>query len=345
MTTDTPSRPGCLAATLISQVVVPPPPGQPVVVIPPPAFTAPGTAVVAPVPVAQAEPAPVQPAAGALPASQQQGPAGAAPSSSSPAGSAGAATGGSSAVSGGTAGTPNSVVAPQGAPTLASNTSGTVTPDGGSASSADSDATKSIPPVLPTAAPQPLLIRITSVGGYEVCSMCGPQHQGHYVLSLEQRVYMCRHSTMTAQYPLSSVHASSSRVLCFPELPQVNKQGSVWTARTSASPDKVFLRPQSRSRIAFTVDYSKSSLASGSYLVGSVTVTNPNPQVVNAPGLTLAIAGQGSGGSSGTTRSSSGSSTAAANTLEAQVDCSSGQGNLRTPMPFKVPSGGSITCT
>lgn len=136
--------------------------------------------------------------------------------------------------------------------------------------------------------------------------------------------------------------------LCYFCALQINRQGFIWSARTSTSPDQLFLRAQGRSRISFAVDYRKVSIASGAYVMGSVMITNPNAQVVNAPGLIVTIAGDSGSssarGSSGTMRGS-GRRAEVANVLEAQVDCSSGQGNLRSAVPFRVPSGGSITCT
>ena len=118
---------------------------------------------------------------------------------------------------------------------------------------------------------------------------------------------------------------------------QINKQGFIWSARTSASPEQLFLRPQARSRISFNVDYRKVSLTSGAYVIGSVAITNPNAQVVSAPGLSIAITGDSGSGGGGQKNGGS--------NIEAQVDCLSGAGNLKSAMPFKVPSGGTITCT
>lgn len=130
-----------------------------------------------------------------------------------------------------------------------------------------------------------------------------------------------------------------------PVVHQVNKAGSVWFARTSASPDQLLLRPQARSRLSFSVDFQKASLSSGAYVMGTVMLTNPNAQVAHAPGLTLTIAGVDSGTGSGTGRVPAHGQEGTANALEAQVDCMSGQANARSAVPFKVPSGGSITCT
>lgn len=73
------------------------------------------------------------------------------------------------------------------------------------------------------------------------------------------------------------------------------------------------------------------------------------PQVVSVPGgLSIKIAGQASGssrGSNGGTRQSGSSSSSSSNAQDFQVDCLSGQANVRTAVPFKVPSGNSITCT
>jgi hypothetical protein len=123
-------------------------------------------------------------------------------------------------------------------------------------------------------------------------------------------------------------------------LSQINRAGSIWSARTSSSPEQLFLRAQSSSRVTFTVNYQKASLSSGAYVMGSISITNPNPQVASAPGLAITIAGQGGG--SGTAR---GGARQNANSMEAQVDCVSGQANQRDAVGFKVPSGGSITCT
>lgn len=122
---------------------------------------------------------------------------------------------------------------------------------------------------------------------------------------------------------------------------QINRGGSIWSARTSSTPEQLFLRSQSGNRLNFTVEYQKTSLSSGAYVMGSISITNPNAQVATAPGLTVSIAGQ-SGGSSGTARSGPKQN---ANAMEAQVDCVSGQANQRTAVAFRVPSGGSITCT
>lgn len=119
---------------------------------------------------------------------------------------------------------------------------------------------------------------------------------------------------------------------------QINRQGSVWSARTSTTPEQLFLRQQSRSRITFTVDYKKTSLPSGAYVMGSITLTNPNAQIVSAPGLSVSITGQQSGSGRNSGRQN-------ANLIGSQVDCLSGQPNSRAAVPFKVPSGGSITCT
>jgi hypothetical protein len=126
--------------------------------------------------------------------------------------------------------------------------------------------------------------------------------------------------------------------LCHAVLLQINRQGSVWSARTSATPEQLFLRQQSRSRITFTVDYKKTSLPSGAYVMGSITLTNPNAQIVSAPGLSVSITGQQSGSGRNSGRQN-------ANLIGSQVDCLSGQPNSRAAVPFKVPSGGSITCT
>jgi hypothetical protein len=74
--------------------------------------------------------------------------------------------------------------------------------------------------------------------------------------------------------------------MCLPKQPtplsshtQVNRQGSVWSARTSTSPEQLFLRQSARSRLTFTVDYRRTSLTSGAYVMGSITLTNPNAQV------------------------------------------------------------------
>jgi hypothetical protein len=123
---------------------------------------------------------------------------------------------------------------------------------------------------------------------------------------------------------------------------QVNRQGFVWSARTSAAPEQLFLRHQARSPITFTVDYQKTSLSSGAYVMGSVKITNTNDQVASVPGLTLTIAGQGSD-SSGSGSARGGQKREAS--TEAQVDCLSGQANVKAAVPFKVPSKGQITCT
>lgn len=132
---------------------------------------------------------------------------------------------------------------------------------------------------------------------------------------------------------------SVSVSFCLAVLPQINRAGSIWSARTSSSPEQLFLRSQSSSRVTFTVNYQKSSLSSGAYVMGSIAITNPNPQVASAPGLAITIAGQGGSGSA------RGGARQSANSIEAQVDCVSGQSNQRDAVGFKVPSGGSITCT
>lgn len=53
----------------------------------------------------------------------------------------------------------------------------------------------------------------------------------------------------------------------------------MWSARTSTSPEQLFLRQSSRGRLTFTVDYRRVSLTSGAYVMGSITLTNPNAQV------------------------------------------------------------------
>jgi hypothetical protein len=124
---------------------------------------------------------------------------------------------------------------------------------------------------------------------------------------------------------------------------QVNRQGFVWSARTSAAPEQLFLRHQARSPVGFTVDYQKTSLSSGAYVMGSVKITNTNDQVASVPGLTLTIAGQGS--NSGISSGSSRNGQKREASTEAQVDCLSGQANVKAVVPFKVPSKGQITCT
>lgn len=141
-------------------------------------------------------------------------------------------------------------------------------------------------------------------------------------------MHTCRHSSHFLYLP------------ALPSLLQINKAGSVWSARTSSTPEQLFLRAQSSSRINFTVNYQKTSLSSGAYVMGSILITNPNPQVASAPGLAVTVAGRGGG--SGTARNGAKQT---ANSMEAQVDCVSGQANQRNAVAFKVPSGGSITCT
>lgn len=166
------------------QVVQPTPAYQPVIVGPPPVTlvlptpVAPGATpaiqpAIQPVPAPGTPPQTVAPVA--MPGSSTTAPSFATPFPGYPGGGAvlpgagstpgsmSGSTGG--AASSGQAGGGSSVWSPdaaQGPPALASNSS-----DGGSSASTPVPA-KYVPPVVPTAAPQPLLVSIDSVGGYQV---------------------------------------------------------------------------------------------------------------------------------------------------------------------------------
>lgn len=94
--------------------------------------------------------------------------------STSPAGPSTAAPG----AAGGSSSSDSSAV--QGPPSLASNSSGAVTSD----SPSGAPAAKYVAPVLPTAAPQPLSVSITSVGGYQVSAL-------GYQLRISELVQLC----------------------------------------------------------------------------------------------------------------------------------------------------------
>lgn len=178
--------------------------------------------------------------------------------------------------------------APLAAPALASNSSGGVTSDTTSTSSSTGSSAPLAPyvaPVLPTAAPQPLSISVTSVGGYQVGFWGSSLREFHLGFIVLLGVW----GAGAALVPLTCHVALLSLPHCLPlsvpvcvptnNQPQINRQGSVWSARTSTSPEQLFLRQSSRGRLTFTVDYRKVSLTSGAYVMGSITLTNPNAQV------------------------------------------------------------------
>jgi hypothetical protein len=115
----------------------------------------------------------------------------------------------------------------------------------------------------------------------------------------------------------------------------------VWSVKTAAAPAQLLLKPQERSKLTFAVDYRRSELAAGDYVIGSVTITNPNVQVVTSPGLSVTITGAAGG-------------SGAASVTSAQVDCVTGQqqqqqrqqggSHASGGVRFLVPSSGSVTC-
>jgi hypothetical protein len=195
------------------QVIQPTPAFQPVIFAPPPVAPIMPTPVVpgaAPAiqPAIQPVPAPGMPPQQAVTPIAMPGPSMIAPAAATPfpgypssgavlpapgstsgstGGAAGGTSGGQAAAGGSSAWSPVAAVGP---PALASNSSEGATSDGGSSASTPVPA-KYVPPVVPTAAPQPLLVSIDSVGGYQVgacvmsvstCCLMYQHGQGEHVL-------------------------------------------------------------------------------------------------------------------------------------------------------------------